>query len=278
MTTTSLTAPTDKDGKFTPIKATLSEEEVNEAKKDLVKDIRYTQVEQRFADPPQMGQNICLVSFIPSKGAKPDGDNVYGMMKVRGVYATEEEANERAEYIIRNVDSYHEIYHTYVGRPFPITTSEVFSSEVKTIDIKAKTTEIISEDILTQKKNDRQQIEEIKQKEKALMEESKRAQNNEPMDPFELYITEQVKRAQLLWTFVETEKKMEQMKDTIKKSTKVIEDYNSENSDFYERYKDRYYQARKEAGLPDDTSNENSFIKFLGLDLEEGLKLAEETK
>lgn len=266
--TTSLTAPSDKAGKFTAIKTSLSEEEVEEAKSVLKKDIRFTQVEQHFSDPAQFGQSICLVSFIPSKGARPDKDNIYGMMKVRGVYPTEEEANERAEFLIRNVDSYHEIYHCHVGRPFPITTSEIFSNEIKSIDIKKKTTDIISEDILTQKRNERQQIEEIKEREKVLLDESKKAQNNEPVDPFETYITEQVKRAQLLWTYFETQKKMKQMKDSIDKSSVVLDEYEEEHPEYYEKYKDRYYQARKEAGLPDDTSNENSFIKYLGLDLQ----------
>lgn len=266
--TTSLTAPSDKARKFTPIKTSLSEDEVEEAKNVLNKDIRFTQVEQHFSDPAQFGQSICLVSFIPSKGARPDKDNIYGMMKVRGVYPTEDEANERAEFLIRNVDSYHEIYHCHVGRPFPITTSEIFSNEIKSIDIKKKTTDIISEDILTQKRNERQQIEEIKEREKALLDESKKAQNNEPIDPFETYITEQVKRAQLLWTYFETQKKMTQMKESIDTSTTVLTDYEKDHPEYYEKYKDRYYQARKEAGLPDDTSNENSFIKYLGLDLE----------
>jgi hypothetical protein len=268
----SLTSPSDKSGKFQPVKVTFSEDEVQEAKSVLQKDIRFTQVEQHFADPPQFGQKICLVSFIPSKGAKPDKDNIYGMMKVRGIYATEDEANERAEFLIRNVDSYHEIYHCHVGRPFPITTSEAFSDEIKTIDIKQKTTDIISEDILTQKKNDRQQVEEIKQKEKALLEESKRAQKNEPADPFETYITEQVKRAQLIWTYVETRKKMATMKENIEKASSTIKEFDVDNPDFYEKYKKRYYEARKEAGLPEEDGNENSFIKFLGLDLKDVIK------
>ena len=144
--TTSLTSPADKTGKFVSKKVVLSDEEVETGMKVLNKDIRFAQVEQHFADPSQFGQKITLVSFIPSKGAKPDKDNIYGMMKVRGVYATEDEANERAEFLIRNVDSYHEIFHAYVGRPFPITTSEMYSDEIKQIDIRKKTTDIISED------------------------------------------------------------------------------------------------------------------------------------
>ena len=266
--TTSLTSPADRTGKFVSTRGVLSDQEVDEGVKVLSKDIRFTQVERHFADPAQFGQKITLVSFIPSKGAKPDKDNIYGMMKVRGVYATEDEANERAEFLIRNVDSYHEIFHAYVGRPFPITTSEAFSDEIKQIDIRQKTTDIISEDILTQKKNERQQIEEIKQKEKKLLEESKKAERNEPIDDFEQYITEQVKRAQLIWTYVETTKKMEQMKESIAITSDTIKNYDDKNPDYFSRYKERYYEARKEAGIPDDSS-EDSFIKYLGMDLKD---------
>lgn len=264
----SLTSPRDRTEKFVSKKITLSDDEVEEAKEVLNKDIRFLQVEQHFADPPQFNQKITLFSFIPSKNAKPDKDGVYGFAKVRGVYATEEEANERAEFIIRNVDSYHEIFHTYVGRPFPITISEIYSNEVKQIDIRQKTTDVISEDILTQKKNEKQQIEEIKNREKALLEESNRAKNNEPQDDFEVYITEQVKRAQLLWTLVETRKKIDQMKDSINKTTDTIKNFDLNNPEFFSKYKDRYYEARKEAGLPDD-NNDNSFIKYLGMDLDD---------
>lgn len=274
-TTSSLTAPADKEGKFQAVQTTLSDAEVEAAKDGLLKDIRWTQAERHFADPAQFGQTICLVSFVPSKGAKPDKDNIYGMMKVRGVYPTEEEANKRAEFLIREVDSLHEIYHCHVGRPFPITTSEIFSNEVKSIDVRQKATEIISEDILSQKRNDRKQVEEIKQREKALLEESKRAEKNEPIDPFESYITEQVKRAQLIWTYVETQKKMKTMKENIAKATETIEQADTEHPDFFERYKERYYQARKEAGLPEEDPNENSFIKYLGLDLKDVVAVQE---
>ena len=61
------------------------------------------------------------------------------------------EMNKR-EFLIRNVDSYHEIFHCKVGRPFPITDSNEFGNTVKSIDIRKKTTELISEDILNKKK------------------------------------------------------------------------------------------------------------------------------
>ena len=121
-----------------------TEEEVSILHEKLNKDVRELQVDKYYADPKIYGQNICLVSFIPSSGASPDKDGIYGMMKVRGVYATDEEANERAEFIIRNIDSYHEIFHANVGRPFPVTERNDFANTVKSIDIRKKTTDFCS--------------------------------------------------------------------------------------------------------------------------------------
>ena len=153
----SLTAPSDRIEKIYEPKCVepLNMKELKNAMDELNKDIRYTQVERYYADPAILNQKIVLVSFIPSKGATPDKDNIYGMMKVRGVYPTEEEANERAEFLIHNIDSYHDIYHAYVGRPFPITTTEDYSQELKSIDIRKKTTELISEDILSKKRKEK---------------------------------------------------------------------------------------------------------------------------
>ena len=105
----------------------LNPDDLPKAMEALNKDITFAQVDRYYADPQQINQKIALVSFIPSSGATPDKDNIYGMMKVRGVYGSEEEANERAEFIIRNVDSYHEVYHAFVGRPFPVTNSDGFA-------------------------------------------------------------------------------------------------------------------------------------------------------
>jgi len=226
--------------------------------------MEYLQVDRYYADPAQMNQCIALHSFVPAKGAKPDKDGFFGMMKIRGVYATEKEANERAEFLIRNVDSFHDIYHSHVGRPFPVTVSDKFSNEIKSIDIRKKTTQIISEDLMEKKRQEQRDMQEIKDREKNLLEESRRAQNDEPRDEFEEYITENVKRAQLIWTYQETRKKMDQMKQGFKNATIRIQELNESHPEFQEQYKDKYMEARRSSGIPDDN---DSFIQFLGLDI-----------
>ena len=126
----SLTSPLDKnetEQRSYKLNGTLSEDEVNEAMKELnVKDFvsKFPKFEKFYADPKLDNQVHCLVSFFPSKGATPDSDGVFGMLKVRGTFQTQDEADLRAEYLIRNVDSFHSVYHTYVGRPFPLASTK----------------------------------------------------------------------------------------------------------------------------------------------------------
>lgn len=226
----------------------------------------FTQVDRQYADPPLKDQKIVLFSFVPSKGARPDADGWYGMAKVRGVFGNEDMANEYAEKLIRDYDSYHEIFHAYVGRPFPVTNKSGYEEEIKTIDIKNKTVRLISEDILNKKRDEEKEIKEMQEREQNLLEESKRAKENLPEDPYDIYITDQVKRAQLIWTYKETVKKCEQMRDLIKTTNEKIADTEKEHPDYREQYKEKYMKARRDAGL-DDSKQEESFIQYLGIDL-----------
>lgn len=243
----------------------LTEEEMEVARGEKIKSLKFPEIDRQYADPAIMNQTIALVSFIPSKNARPDEDNIYGMMKVRGVFATEDEANERAELLIRNYDSYHEIYHAYVGRPFPVTNAKGFEKEVQTIDIRKKTVKLISEDIMNKKRTEEAEVREMQEREQRLLDESKRAKEDLPEDPYEVYIMEQVKRAQLLWTCKETIGKVKQMKDLIRATNESIHAKEEEHPEFLAQYKEKYMKARKDAGL-EDKMDEESFIKFLGMD------------
>jgi len=260
----SLISPSDKQGNIRSKNNTFTDEEVEILHDKLNKDVRDLQVDKYYADPNQFGQNIALVSFIPSSGSKPDKDNIYGMMKVRGIYGTEEEANERAEFLIRNVDSYHEIFHCKVGRPFPITDSNEFANTVKSIDIRKKTTELISEDILNKKRQEKEEMMGIEEREKNLLEESKKAQAGEKIDIFDEYITMNIKRAQLLWTYKETNDKLKQMKESYLSSIERIKEIDIEHPEYKDQYKEKYMEARRQAGIPDE---KNSFVEYLALDI-----------
>ena len=134
---------------------------------------RFPQVERRFVDPPIDMQKIGLISFVPAKGATPDEQGIFGFAKLRGNFATETEANEQAERIVRNIDSYHQIYHTYVGRPFPLTLSSDYSASVTRVDLQQATSSAIGNAVREKREKEQKEIEEIKNREQPILNSRK---------------------------------------------------------------------------------------------------------
>lgn len=222
---------------------------------------KFQSVERRYQDPPVDLQVFGLVSFIPAKGAQPNKDGIFGFAKLRGNYPTENEASARSEFLIKNVDSYHKIFHTYVGRPFPLTDLSDFSKEIDQIDLQKATSETINEDVKKKREKEQKEISEIENRQKELLEDVKKDEDSE-----DRYTTVRVKKAQLTWTYRETEKKMNQMKILIAKARKEIEDMDAKDSSLKTLYMERYMKARKQAGLKEDL-NEETFMKFLVEDI-----------
>jgi len=262
-----LTTPSDRDPsrkfQLDQTAPPLTDTQVQEAMKDLNISTfveRFPQVERRFADPPLELQRIGLISFVPAKGAQPNEQGIYGFAKLRGNFATEAEANERAEQIVRSIDSYHQIYHTYVGRPFPLTCSSDYSKEVSRIDLQKETSSAISEDVRKKREKEQREIEEIKNREKELLEDVKKTEENRD----DRYTTLQVKKAQLTWTYIETEKKLQQMAGLIARARHEIEIEDKNDPNLKNVYYNKYMDARKQAGLSTDKiETANNFIKFM---------------
>lgn len=263
----SLTTPDDRvrENNWRPEQGApqLSESEVTSAMNEL-NNVSFTskfpRVDRTYADPPPPLQTFGLLSFVPAKGAQPNANGVYGFAKLRGNYATQQEADQRAEFLIRNVDSYHQIYHTYVGRPFPMTASSKYSAETNEIDIRKEMTESISNDVKKKKEDELKTVQEIKDREEALVADTKK----EEVDPYDEYITLRVKKAQLSWTYLEHVKKMKEVKDIIVRTRKEILKMEEENSEYKEKYYDKYMNARKESGFKDTPEEmQANFMKFL---------------
>jgi hypothetical protein len=266
----SLTSPADRvNGSETTYNLgapALKEDEVKSALSELNVQTfirKFPRFERFYADPQLQNQNYGLISFTPSKGATPDSDGVYGMLKVRGTFATEDEAMLRAEYLIRNGDSYHSIYNTYVGRPFPLSVSKKYITDTTEVDIKKKIVDSTSTEIRKKRDEERQTMKEIQEREKELLADVER---KEP-DPYDSYTELMVKKAQLSWTYHQTLQKMEEMKLNIIKSREEIKKMRSENEDYHTQYFQKYMDAREKAGLP---SNDDSFIKYMAEDLDLG--------
>lgn len=222
---------------------------------------KFPRSDKTYADPPVNLQTYGLISFVPSKGATPNEHGIYGFAKLRGNFATESEADQRAEFLIRNVDSYHQIYHTYVGRPFPITVSSKYSADTKEVDIRKETTKSMSTSIKEKKMEEKKVIDDMKEREEALIAESKREPGD--VDPFDNYITLKVKKAQLSWTYLEHQKKMAEVRLSLRATKKSLDELDVEFPDYQNQYFGKYMQARKSAGFEDKDITKDNFMRFL---------------
>jgi len=266
----SLTSPADRVANPRSVSyqqgVTLTKDEVSDAMKELVITeftTKFPRVEKFYADPSIPNQVFSLVSFVPSKGATPDQDGVFGMIKVRGNFASEDEAMLKAEDLIRNVDSYHSIYTTYVGRPFPLASTKKYVRDTTEVDMKKKVVEETSKEVRKKRDEERKIMKEMEEREKELIADVEKKDE----DPYDLYTELMVKKAQLTWTYSETQKKMNEMKNSIIKTRADLVKMKEENPDYHEQYMDRYMTARKKAGLPAD---DNSFMKYMAEDLDLG--------
>lgn len=270
----SLTNPEDRnlENRWKPDQSIppLNNEDTVEALKQLDDNSfikKFPSIDRTYADPPVSMQNLSLFSFIPAKGSKPNDKGIYGFAKIRGSYQTEMEASQRAEFLIRNVDSYHKVYTVYTGRPFPLTESSEYSSDVSEIDMKKDIAKNISHSIKDKKDDELKEIRDIQQREKNLLEESKR----EEVDPYDEYITQRVKSSQLQFTYLEHQKKMTEIKEIILKTRGIIKQMDQDHPTFQDNYYEKYMQARKDAGIKEDEKDtQSNFIKFLVEDADLG--------
>lgn len=246
----------------------LTKEETTHAMSDLNVNnftVKYSKVERSYADPPIDLQRIGLISFVPAKGARPNEQGIFGFAKLRGNFQTEVEADQQARKIIKNTDSYHKIFHAYVGRPFPLTTESNFSKLVDEVDIQKSVTDSFSADVKEKREKEKREMEEIKEREKRLLDDSKKPEV--PID--DQYTTLNVKKAQLSWTYAETLRKMETMKASILKARKEIADLDEKDPTLKTVYMKKYMDARAEAGL-DMNNADQSFIKYMVEDIDLG--------
>ena len=177
---------------------------------------------------------------------------------------TQQEAAQRAEKIVREIDSTNPIFTCIVGVPFPLVP-EGYAAEVSEIDIRKEEVEdTISQNVRLQQNKAKKEIEEIKAREEELMKNAKRDPN---ADDLENYITHRVKLAHLRYLLEQHVTEFADCVDKEKTCLKFLLDMKSRNPEFEEEYMEKYKAGRKAALIPDDHESEG-FMKFMNSPLE----------
>jgi hypothetical protein len=259
---TSLTSRADLRKKMFMIKDTasiplLTDDQVKLAIVELINDDlvkNYPSLEKSLVDPDIYGQEFCVHSFTPSSGATPDSNGVYGMMKCRGTFSKEMDATIHSETLIRSVDSFNKYFIGYVGKPFPVTTTGIgFSSESDKIDLREKVDLKDSiqrnarENILSERAKEKVTTKNIKERSEALQD----VVDEDAEDPYTEYIQTRVKRSHLIYTIVESRKKIQNYLKSVKTNDMWLNTKDAEDPDFKKNFMEKYTEARKSSGVPD---------------------------
>lgn len=254
-----LTTINDFKQTITKGKPALDEKELEEATNDLLQS-SYPKVNRAYCDATFNNQLYSLHSFIPASGAKPDKDGVYGLLKIRGTFPSEDEANDRAVDIVQNIDSYNRIFTCRVGVPVPLVSADFESNhKINRINVNDKVADVYKDNIRNKVVDEQARIKELKEREKLLLEDAKLEKDPEIDD----YTTLRVKRAQVAMVFIDSIDKLLEMRKVVLDSDKKIKAYDESNPEFKEEYLIKYDQARKSVGLDSSTADSQKLIEFI---------------
>lgn len=244
---------------LTPDSPPLTTEETAQAVANVVVP-PHKQVIRSFEDPVLENQQYALYTFIPARGATPNEKGLYGFAKIRGTFATEEAAQQRAEKLVREVDSYHSIFIPHVGKPFPVTTKSNFSKVVDQVDLKKESSNAVTDEIKKKRKEEQTTINEIKEREKQLLEDVKKEEH----DPEDYYTMMRVKQAQLTWEYIKTKERLTQIGESLAKCRHDVIELDIANPNLHSSYMERYIEARRSSGLPTDPATmKDTFMKYM---------------
>lgn len=273
----------------------LSTEETIEAKAALVNarhvTLSYIQKQRKLADPLMPHQIYALTSFIPSKGATPDKNGVFGLMRVRGTFSSLREADAKCDELIRTVDSTREILISLVGRDCLLAHSGNYIKETREIDLKKKSDQIMrdhAQDVYDQQKRERAEMD---KKQNDMLASSKRASSKKKSsdekkaendgededdedDPMKLNIDEtndvdmytslRVKNAQLMYYRAETIQKYQEILRNLEESVSKIEKATEAKPEFGKEFLAKYEQALQEIG---QKKEQNPIYQYFSTDL-----------
>jgi len=262
----------------------LSNEQTVDAVNELVKDVnKFPRVRRHFVDPQRAGEpRFALFSYIDN----PDVDMikfldeikntlkpvhkkrlaelkarpplVKGVGKIRGAYLTQQEAGQRAEEIVRDIDSTNSVFTCIVGVPFPLVM-EGMTDEVDEIDLQKQTEHTISQNVHRQRQKEKKEMEDIKMREEELMRNAEKDPNAEDQDN---YVAQRVKLAHLRYSINEHVKKHAECVEKEKKCVEWLVDMKKRNPEFEKKYMEQYMAGRKAAHIPDDHEPEG-FMKYM---------------
>jgi Family of unknown function (DUF5832) len=248
-----------------PSRGSLTDDQLKAARSDLLDSnfaqLQYPKTMKSRVDPTIPRQRWGLVSWIPSQKATPDADGCYGIMKFRGAFDTQHEAEEWGDKLIRDVDSFSEISIVRIGMEFPLFQDDsMYTRSTREIDIRQKTDDIQKANFREKREKENKEMKEIQERRQKLIDGEHQEEKDNSADDIDLYIQLRVKKANAMQATDEAEKTIQTAKDIIRKTDIVLEKIETEHPDYKDEYLERYKRA---LGAVGSNPRENELIKYM---------------
>lgn len=249
-----------------PGRNVINDKEWTEAKNVLVNkeyvNLQFPRTMKLHCDPPISGQYIGLISFIPSKGATPDEQGCFGVLKLRGNAESETKADSLAEMIIRQHDSYAIIDYCWVGKPFPLMVdNSAYRAATKEVDIRRKVTEVSVDDLKKKREQEKLDMEDVQRRHRALLADvSEEKETNAHYDDIEMYTALRVKKANIRYRQEDLEKRIAEGKQLYIQVNEEIAKLDQEHPEYKDKCLDKYKEALASSGID---LGQNPLIRYL---------------
>ncbi len=259
-----------------PARASLTPEQHQAARSDLLDthfaQLQYPKTMKSRVDPTIPRQRWGLVSWIPSQKATPDADGCYGIMKFRGAFDTQHEAEEWGDKLIRDHDSFAEISVVRIGMEFPLFQDDsMYTRSTREIDIRQKADDIQKASFREKRDKEAKEMKDIQERRQKLIDGDHQEEKDKSVDDIDLYIQLRVKKANALQATDEAEKTIETAKEIIRKTDTVLEKIEKEHPDYKDEYLERYKRA---LGAVGSNPRDNELIKYMIKDDREAATLS----
>jgi hypothetical protein len=243
----------------------LTDEQTSCAKSQLINknfvSLDYPRTLKFRVDPRIPSQSIGLVSFIPSKGASPDPEGCFGVLKLRGNFPTVEEADNWSENLIRNYDSFGVIDMVHIGRDFPIMVdNEIYTSTTREIDVRKKVDDVTKSHLKAKQEEERKEMKEIQERQQKLLNPSNNEEKEQSLDDLDYYIQLKVKKANADMVIDEANKKKEEARTVSENTATELSELDQKFPDYQNEYMQRYQNALASVGAD---ANKNPLIDYM---------------
>jgi len=223
----------------------MNDQQLEVLKKENI--IKVDRVERLPVDPPLAGQEWGLFSF---KLLPRPVNGVYGFLKFRGAFATEDEYIKHATHLIQGVDSKHKLWPYRQGHWFPITTNEEFVKEEYEVSQQDKLSDIYKQRETQEQRETKQKMRDIQDRQKALQEESKRGTPD--TESLRYYAHKTMEIEQINSWLENLRKRKRDLLNALLKNRDEIERLNKEHPEYQEQVMEEIKVIKSDIGLEED--------------------------